>query len=97
MLTLLFRHEPKSAHTDARVEFNNAICSWGKLKKGEKLADIFRGCAVISPLIISQHNTVFEIRLTGADDTLIPSAISGEDLVIALGFDPSEWTVWKGM
>ncbi len=98
MLTLLFRHEPRTTHRDgnAHGQFDSVVCSWGKLKKSEKLLEIFEGCVKVSSLMISQQNTEFELKLTGSDDTWMPpTMISSEDLAVALGLDPSEWTIWR--
>ena len=98
MLTLLFRYEAKTTQHDgdARSQFDPVILSWGKLKRSEKLGEIFKGYAKASPPIISQQNTEFEIKLFGSDDTWTPSTtISSEDLAVALGLDPSEWTIWR--
>ena len=98
MLTLLFRQDANATHHDgtARDQFNSVIFSWGKLKRTEKLSDIFKGCVDVSSLKINQQNMEFEIELFGSDDTWVPSTmISSEDLAVALGLDPSEWTIWR--
>jgi hypothetical protein len=93
MLTLVFRYEPTSAEDNAREKFISVACSWGTLKKYDKLREIFRGCVYMSPLTVSQNNMVFEIRLTKPDEMWTPSPISSEDLAIALELDSSQWTI----
>jgi hypothetical protein len=95
MLTLLFRYERMSAQDDAYSKFNAVVCTWGRLKKSDKLGEIFNGCVGMTSPIVSQRNTEFEIRLSGLDETWVPSDISSKDLAMALGLDPSEWTVWR--
>jgi hypothetical protein len=95
--TLLFRFEPK-ADTDIEKNtprFHDTVYMWSKSKQDAKLADIFGHDVHISPPVLALYNTVFEVRLTHPDDTWKPSPISTEDLTIALGLDPSEWTIWR--
>jgi hypothetical protein len=89
----VFRYEPTSAEDNAREKFMSVVCSWGTLKKNDKLGEIFRGCVDVSALIISQNNMVFEIKLTKPDEMWTPSPISSEDLAIALELDSSQWTI----
>ena len=93
MLTLVFRYEPTSAVDNAQEKFMDIVCSWGTLKKSNKLGEIFRGCVYMSPLIISPNNMIFEIQLTKPDEMWIPSPISSQDLTIALELDSSQWTI----
>jgi hypothetical protein len=98
MLTLLFRHDAKATHHDEseRGQFDAVVFSWGKMKRTEKLSEIFKECVEVSSLKIIQQKMEFEIKLYGLDDTWMPSTmISSEDLAVALGLDPSEWTIWR--
>lgn len=94
MLTLLFRYEPMQEQADSMRKFTSVVCSWGTMKRSEKLGEIF-GVRIMSSVIMSQNNMVFEIKLTEPDTLWVPSTISSEDLAIALDLDPSEWSIWR--
>jgi hypothetical protein len=45
--------------------------------------------------VVSKINNVFEVNLTKQDDDWNPKSISSEDLAVAMGLNPLEWTVWR--
>ena len=61
----------------------------------DKLHEIFGSDVCISSMIISQHNTVFEVKLTDYDELWKTRTVLIKDLATALGLDPSEWTVLR--
>ena len=104
MHTLLFKYDPVTdcSCEDVQVKFKSIIYAWAKQRCDVKLADIFGhdDDIQISSPIVSQNNMVFEINLTKQDcqqkdGDWILTSISSEDLAIAMGLDPLEWTVWR--
>jgi hypothetical protein len=100
MLALLFRFEPAqedSSIEDARFKFNTVVYSWSRLRQNDKLQDIFGegGEVSLSSPIVSQVSLSFELRISLPDELQTLNRVSCEDLPVALGLSPSEWTVWQ--
>ena len=97
MHTLLFRYDPVdlSAREKACREFNSVVYAWANDGCNNKLADIFGHDILFSSLVVSQISTVFEIKLTKKQDMAwVLASISSEDLAVAMGLDPLDWTIW---
>ncbi len=100
MLALLFRFEPAhedSSIEDARFKFNTVVYSWARLRQNDKLQDIFGGGGEVglSSPIVSQVSLSFELNVSPSDESHTLNRIPCEDLTVALGLNPSEWTVWQ--
>jgi hypothetical protein len=94
-MQLLFVYEPVSVQDDAREKFMSVVLNWSRLKRDNKISEIFGAGVGLSPLILNQCNMAFTVKFTILDESWKPSAISSEDLSFALELDPSEWTIWR--
>ena len=97
MHALLFKYEPIDLSTREKAcsQFNSVVYAWANDGRNNKLADIFGHDILFSSLIVSQINTVFEIKLTKKqDEAWVLASISSEDLAVAMGLDPQDWTIW---
>ena len=99
MHTIMFRYEPfEGAQEDKQSMFQYFISTWAKSGRVDKISNIFGPEVGIScPLPSLTNPTVFEINLSYQDRHRNLKTVSSEDLAIALGLNPSEWTIWKKM
>ena len=99
MHTIMFRYEPfEGSHEDKRSTFKHVISTWAKSGRVDKISNIFGPEVGLScPLPSLTNPTVFEINITHQDQHRNLQYISSEDLAIALGLNPFEWTIWKKM
>jgi hypothetical protein len=98
MHKLLFRFEPVDEElslNDVQVKFNHVIYNWARSGQDDKLKDIFGRNISVSPPIVSLGGMNFEVVLSRSDDGWTLNPISSEDLAIAMGLDPVEWTIWR--